>query len=136
MLDFTDTDLYFHHAHDADDTQIHEHDTEHEHEHAYGHNHEHNHSEHRHVHSEEEKKAVLNRLSRAIGHLNKVKRMVENDDDCSDVLVQLAAVKSALTNTGKVILTNHINHCILEAVHEDDLETIEKMTDAINMFIK
>ena len=56
---------------------------------------------HRHVHSAEEKKKVMNRLSRAIGHLEAVKRMVERDEDCSEVLIQLAAVRSAINNTGK-----------------------------------
>lgn len=59
---------------------------------------------HTHTHSHEHTKEVSNRLARAIGHLQKVKQMVENGDDCSDVLIQLAAVKSALNNTGKVIL--------------------------------
>ena len=54
----------------------------------------HSHS-HTHTHSHEHTKEVSNRLARAIGHLQKVKQMVENGDDCSDVLIQLAAVKSA-----------------------------------------
>ena len=49
-----------------------------------------------HTHIHENQKAVLNRLSRAIGHLEKVKKMVQAGEDCSDVLVQLAAVRSAL----------------------------------------
>ena len=60
----------------------------------------HSHS-HTHTHSHEHTKEVSDRLARAIGHLQKVKQMVENGDDCSDVLIQLAAVKSALNNTGK-----------------------------------
>lgn len=67
----------------------------------------HSHS-HTHTHSHEHTKEVSNRLARAIGHLQKVKQMVENGDDCSDVLIQLAAVKSALNNTGKVILKDHL----------------------------
>ena len=69
----------------------------HEHDHAYSHAHGIAHS-HGHVH--ENQKAVVNRLARAIGHLEKVKRMVEEGCDCSDVLVQLAAVRSAIDNTG------------------------------------
>ena len=111
----------------------------HDHEYAgHSHSHDHDHDEHghHHVHSEEEKKAVVKRLSRAIGHLEKVKRMVMNDEDCSDVLIQLAAVRSALNSTGKVILTNHIDHCITEAVQENDMETIAKLEEAINKFVK
>ena len=63
---------------------------------------------HTHTHSHEHTKEVSNRLARAIGHLQKVKQMVENGDDCSNVLIQLAAVKSALNNTGKVILKDHL----------------------------
>ena len=77
--------------------------------HAHEHTHErsghgHTHGQPGHVHSREEKKAVMNRLSKAIGHLEAVKRMVDQDADCSDVLIQLAAVRSAINNTGKVVL--------------------------------
>ncbi len=91
---------------------------------------------HRHIHSMEEKKAVLNRLSKAIGHLEAVKRMVERDEDCSEVLIQLAAVRSAINNTGKVVLKNHINHCIVEAVEENDKKAIELLNQAIDKFMK
>ncbi len=60
--------------------------------------------EHGHHHSHAQTKAVLNRLSRAIGHLESIKRMVEDGRDCSEVLIQLSAVKSAINNTGKIIL--------------------------------
>lgn len=95
----------------------------------------HQHS-HGHVHSEKEKRAVVNRLSKAIGHLEAVKRMVEKDADCSDVLIQLAAVRSAINNTGKVVLKNHMNHCIVEAVEEHDMEAIERLNQAIDKFMK
>ena len=91
---------------------------------------------HRHVHSAEEKKKVMNRLSRAIGHLEAVKRMVERDEDCSEVLIQLAAVRSAINNTGKVILKNHLDHCIVEAIEQNDMETIRALDEAIDKFIK
>ena len=87
-------------------------------------------------HLHEHTKAVLNRLSRAIGHLEAIKRMVEEGRDCSDVLIQLAAVKSAINNTGKVILKDHINHCIVEAVQTGDQETIAKLSIAIDRFMK
>ena len=64
----------------------------------------HSHGEHGHHHSHAQTKAVLNRLSRAIGHLESIKRMVEDGRDCSEVLIQLSAVKAAINNTGKVIL--------------------------------
>jgi len=86
-------------------------------------------------HDEQSKKAVVNRLSRAIGHLESVKQMVIDDEDCSKVLVQLSAVQSALKNTSKVILKDHIDHCIIEAVKENDDETIEALKKAIDKMI-
>ena len=63
----------------------------------------------------------MNRLSRAIGHLESVKRMVEDGKDCSEVLIQLSAVIAALNNTGKVILKDHMDHCVMQAMTGDDL---------------
>lgn len=91
---------------------------------------------HTHHHSDAHRKEVSNRLARAIGHLQKVKQMVENDEDCSDVLIQLAAVKSAINNTGKVILKDHMEHCIVHAVEDGDVEMIEEINNAIDKFIK
>ena len=91
---------------------------------------------HSHRHSAEHTREVSNRLARAIGHLQKVKRMVENDEDCSEVLIQLAAVKSAINNTGKVILKDHLDHCIVHAVEDGDMEMIEELSNAIDKFMK
>lgn len=71
-------------------------------------------SEHAHAHAQT--KVVIDRLSRAIGHLQAVKRMVERGQDCSEVLIQLSAVRSAINNTGKIILQDHIEHCLVAAV--------------------
>lgn len=76
--------------------------------HAHSHTEAHSHS-HPHVH--ESKKNVVNRLARAIGHLEKVKRMVEDDCDCAEVLIQIAAVRAAIENTGKVILHKNCKLC-------------------------
>ena len=89
-----------------------------------------------HVHSPEHRKMVLNRLSKAIGHLEHVKRMVEDDRDCSEVLIQLTAVRSALTNLGKVILKEHMSHCLVHAAEDGDTEAMEDIKKAIDLFIK
>lgn len=103
------------------------------HDHQYLHAHGIPHS-HGHVH--ENQKAVINRLSRAIGHLEKVKRMVENGEDCSDVLVQLAAVRSALDSTGRVILKDHMRHCMVDAVAVGDMDAIDVLCNAIDKMMK
>ncbi|MGN0423441.1 MAG: metal-sensing transcriptional repressor [Lachnospiraceae bacterium] len=135
--EYTDSQSLISGREEIDHTYLHEHGIEHCHEHSHSHEHMHDHMhEHGHVHSPEEKKAVINRLSKAIGHLEAVKRMVEKDADCSDVLIQLAAVRSAINNTGKVVLKNHLNHCIVEAVEENDMEAIERLNQAIDKFMK
>lgn len=91
---------------------------------------------HAHTHDAKQMKAVINRLAKAIGHLEAVKGMVENGRDCSEVLVQLAAVKSALNNTGKLILKEHIRHCIVEAIEEGDERAVEDLNCAIDQFVK
>ena len=135
--EYTDSQSLISSREEIDHAYLHEHGIEHCHEHSHSHEHMHDHMhEHGHVHSPEEKKAVINRLSKAIGHLEEVKRMVEKDADCSDVLIQLAAVRSAINNTGKVVLKNHLNHCIVEAVEENDMEAIERLNQAIDKFMK
>lgn len=118
------------HTHTALDGTVYEHTHGQEgqdHNHAHGHAHGHTHTN---------TKAVLNRLSRAIGHLESIRRMVEEGRDCSEVLIQLSAVKSAINNTGKVILKDHIEHCLVEAVECGDMESIADLTEAIDRFMK
>lgn len=100
------------------------------------HGHVHTHDGHGHTHTHQNTKAVLNRLSRAIGHLESIRRMVEDGRDCSEVLIQLSAVKAAINNTGKVILQDHIEHCIVDAVKEGDLQALEELNKAIDRFMK
>ncbi len=122
------------HTHVAPDGTIYEH-THENHSHMDEHGHDHGHT-HTHTHTHQNTKAVLNRLSRAIGHMESIKRMVEDGRDCSEVLVQLSAVKAAINNTAKVILKDHIEHCMVDAVESGDHEAIEELTAAIDRFIK
>ena len=90
--------------------------------------------EHSHGHAHTQTKVVINRLARAIGHLEHVKRMVEEGKDCSEVLVQLAAVRSALNNTAKIIIKDHIEHCITHADGGGE-ESLKELNEAIDKFI-
>ncbi len=116
-----------------DHEYMHQHGIPHDHDHNHGHGHGH---EHGHTHSHEHTKAVLNRLSRAIGHLQSVRNMVEEGRDCAEVLVQIAAVRSAIDNTGKLILQDHLKHCIVEAAAEGDQQTIDDLCHAIDKYMK
>ncbi len=92
--------------------------------------------EHAHVHSHTQTKAVLNRLSRLIGHLESIRRMVEDGRDCSEVLIQLSAVDSALRGVGRVILKDHLEHCIVDAVRDGDRKAVEQLNQAIDQFMR
>ena len=99
------------------------------------HTHSHSHGEgHNHVHPNA--KAVSNRQAKAIGHLESVRRMVDRGENCSDILIQLAAVRSAINNAGKVLLMDHLNHCIVDAVEDGNMESIKEFGEAIQKFVK
>lgn len=89
-----------------------------------------------HSHSHKHTKEISDRLARAIGHLQKVRQMVDSGEDCSQVLIQLAAVKSAVNNTGKLILKDHLEHCIVHALEDGDEEMLNELNNAIDKFIK
>ena len=133
-------------SHDHDHNHTHAHDHIHEHTHTddhgntYTHTHVHHDGDHAHdhghIHSEEHTKAVLNRMSRIIGHMESTKRMVEDGRDCSEVLIQLSAIESAINSVSRVILKEHLSTCIIDAVKNDDVDTIEELRKAIDKFIR
>ena len=90
---------------------------------------------HSHVHDPNEKRRQINRISRVIGHLEFVKRMIAHDEDCSAVLMQISAAKSALNGLGKEIITEHISHCIAHAVEEGNTAAIEEFQTAIQKYL-
>ena len=115
------------HTHIAKDGTVYTHTHEEAHEHGHSHSHPHHH---------ESTKAVLNRMNRAIGHMEAVKTMIEDGRDCSEVLIQIAAVRSAINNIGKIILEDHINHCLVDAIETGDEQVLKDLNEAINKFVK
>ena len=91
-------------------------------------------SEHTHHHTET--KNVINRISRAAGHLEAIKKMVEEGRDCGEVLIQLAAVRSAINNIGKIVLADHMEHCIAEALEHGDHDALDSFNEALATFLK
>lgn len=91
---------------------------------------------HSHSHTHKNTKTVKNRLARITGHLHAVERMVDEGRDCSEVLIQLAAIRSAINNLCKVILKDHMDNCIVDAVRSGDRETLEELDKAIELLFK
>ncbi len=92
--------------------------------------------QHAHSHAHTQTKSVLNRMARLIGHMQSIRRMVVEGRDCSDILLQISAVNAALRNVGKTVLKDHLEHCIVEAVHEDDREALARLEKAIDQFMR
>ena len=90
---------------------------------------------HSHAHTHQNTKTLKNRLARVIGHLHAVERMIDDGRDCAEVLIQLAAVRSALNNTAKIILKDHIDHCLADAVETGDQQAIDELNQAIEKFM-
>ena len=88
------------------------------------------------MYSSKDSASTRPQFSRTIGHLESIRRMVEEGRDCSEVLIQLSAVKSAINNTGKVILKEHIEHCLVDAVECGDMESVKELAEAIDRFMK
>ena len=61
--------------------------------------------------------------------------MIESGRDCGEVLIQLSAVKSEIVNTSKIILKDHLDHCVVKAVRENDEETIRQLQAAIDKLL-
>jgi DNA-binding FrmR family transcriptional regulator len=75
------------------------------------------------AHEHAHKRSVLGRLARIEGHVRAVKRMVEKDVSCPEVLVQIAAVRSALNAAGRLILEDHVRGCLIDAAQAGEFET-------------
>ncbi|MFT8888133.1 MAG: metal-sensing transcriptional repressor [Ethanoligenens sp.] len=88
------------------------------------------------IHHHENTKAVINRMSRAIGHMQAIKKMVEEGRDCSAILIQLSAVRSAINSIGRIVLQDHIDHCVVDAVKSGDQKVLDDLNDAIAKFLK
>ena len=75
-------------------------------------------NETKHVHHHRQTKQVLNRLARIEGHVRSIREMVEKGRDCPDILIQIAAVRSAIKAVGRILIEDHFESCIVTAVEE------------------
>lgn len=91
---------------------------------------------HTHTHSPQIVKNELNRIARIIGHMKSIKIMIESGRDCSEVLIQLAAVDAAVKSLSRVILKEHMSTCIVDAIKTGDDGAIEALNEAIDKFMK
>ena len=88
------------------------------------------------LHAHKRRKDIRNRLVRAEGHLKGVIKMIDEDKDCPDVLIQLAAVRAALDKVAKMVLVDHLESCVLEAASSGDAEEqVGRLEEALSKYI-
>ena len=86
--------------------------------------------------TEQETKALVNRLNRIEGQVRGVKGMVENDVYCTDILVQVSAISSALNSFTKELLANHIRTCVADDIRRGNDESIDELVATLQKLMK
>lgn len=88
-------------------------------------------------HEHKNRKKVVNRLARIEGHVRAIKEMTIKDRDCAEILLQLAAVRKAIDSTAKVVFADHMENCLVNAVHEGNEEQVmNDLKKALDNFIR
>lgn len=85
---------------------------------------------------EKNKKALISRLNKIEGQVKGVKKMVEEDIYCDDVLNQISSIKAALNGLSKALLERHLNTCVIEKIKNNDSEVIEELLLTLNKMLK
>lgn len=86
--------------------------------------------------SNEQKKALLNRLNRIEGQVRGIKKMIEQDAYCNDILIQSAAAGAALNAFSKTLLSAHIHTCVADDIRAGNDAVIDELTDTIERLMK
>lgn len=86
--------------------------------------------------SAKEYKDLINRLNRIEGQIRGIKRMVEKDAYCPDILIQVAAANAALNSFNKVLLANHIKTCVTNDIREGREETVDELLETLRKLMK
>ncbi len=84
----------------------------------------------------EEKKIINNRINRIEGQLRGVKKMIEEEAYCNDVLVQLSAIENAVKSLSNHVLENHLYNCVTRDLENGNLEIIDELISLFKKFNK
>ena len=84
------------------------------------------------IRPEKEYKDLINRLNRIEGQVRGIRKMVENDSYCPDILIQVSAVNAALNSFNKVLLANHIRTCVADDIREGKDETVDELVATLH----
>lgn len=90
-----------------------------------------------HSHAHRHTKAVANQLARTAGHVTSIKRMVEEGRACTEILIQLAAVRAAIDRTSRLVLEDHVESCLHGAATNGIAdEEWQRLKEALDKFIR
>lgn len=82
-------------------------------------------------------KEIFDRLSRVEGHIRGIKKMMEEDRPCDEVLLQFSSVQAALSKAGKLLLEDHFDHCIVANIKDPEKEEeLMSFKRALGQFMK
>jgi len=85
---------------------------------------------------DKEKKDLMNRLKRIEGQVRGVENMLESDAYCTDILIQVSAITSALNSFNKVLLANHMKTCVTENIRNGNDEIIDELVVTLQKLMK
>lgn len=91
---------------------------------------------HKKIRTEQEYKDLINRLSRVEGQIRGIRRMVEEDAYCIDIINQVSAANAALNSFTKVLLANHIHTCVTEDVQAGNSEKVDELVKTLQKLMK
>lgn len=86
------------------------------------------------IRSEGDKKALSIRINKIIGQMNGIKKMVDDDRYCDDILIQLAAIDKSVKSLANVILDNHMHSCLIENIKDGNYDVVDEIVDLFKRF--
>lgn len=86
------------------------------------------------VRSEEEKKLLTTRMNKVIGQMNGIKKMIQEDRYCDDILIQLSAAEKAIRSVSNLLLESHMHSCLIENIKNGNYDIVDDVIDLIKRF--
>lgn len=84
--------------------------------------------------NDEEKKQLVSRINRISGQVNGIKKMIEEDDYCNDILIQIVAAEKSLKSLANIMFENHLYRCISNDLEKGNMEVIDELTSLFKRF--
>lgn len=83
-----------------------------------------------------EKEKIVARIRTVKGHLTGIEKMIEDDKDCKEIMIQIAAIKSSVDRIGHLLIENYAEQCLLDAAKGDQQELQQKVKDTLDLIMK